>query len=111
MQLSFMSPHTKNIYKVKNEAISNDFTSKNDIDSYLFLGVLFMLSLRFIVHALGLLFVQHSDELLLTTQGFSGKTTDAYSPSPVNVPIGNTLVYNVEKKANKNMIADSPQII
>jgi hypothetical protein len=46
------------------------------------LGVLFMLSLRFIISALQiLLFAQHSSKVT-NTQASSSKTTDAFSPSP-----------------------------
>jgi hypothetical protein len=59
-----------------------------------------MLPLRFIVSAPQVLFAQHSHEVL-TTKGSSSKSTDAFSPSPVNAPLRNSLVHIVEKRANK----------
>lgn len=67
-----------------------------------------MLSLRFIVSAPQVLFAQQSHEVFLTTRGYSSKTTDAFSPSPVgDAPLGNTLVHNVEKMVNQNLVARS----
>lgn len=65
-----------------------------------------MLSLRFIVCAPQLLFAQYSHELL-AAQGSSSKITAAFSLSPVNVTFGNTLIHNVEKRANENLVAHS----
>lgn len=67
------------------------------------LGVLFMLSLRSIVSALQVLFSVHSLEVLKTLCS-SRKTTDALSPSPVTVSLGNPLVHSAQKRANENTI-------
>jgi hypothetical protein len=83
----------------------NDYPSTNN-DNNLFPGVLFMLSLRFIVYATQVLFAQHSHELL-TTQGSSSKNTAVLSSGLINSALGNTLVLGVEKKINKNMVAYS----
>jgi hypothetical protein len=65
-----------------------------------------MLSLRFTVSASQILFAQHSHEIL-TTQGSLIKTTYTFSPSTVNIALGNTFVQNVEKRANKSLVAPS----
>jgi hypothetical protein len=67
------------------------------------LGLLFMLSLRSIVSAPQVLFSVHSLEVLKTLCS-SRKTTDALSPSPVIVSLGNPLVHSAQKRANENRI-------
>jgi hypothetical protein len=67
-----------------------------------------MLSLRFIVPSPRVLLIsQHFHVILLTTQGPSSNTTDAFSPNPVlhDASLGNTLAHNVyvEKMINQNL--------
>jgi hypothetical protein len=65
-----------------------------------------MLSLRVIVSAPQVLFAQYSHEVL-TTQGSSSKTADAFSLGPINTALGTTLVHDVKKWANKKLVVHS----
>jgi hypothetical protein len=101
-----MSPHLANIYIVPKSRPLPMIVHQMISTIIHSLRVLFMLSLRFIVSAQQVLFAQHSHEVL-TTQGSLRKATYAFSPSTVNVALGNTFVQNVEKIVNKSLVATS----
>ena len=99
LAFTYVCTYREHLYRFRKETDSNDYLS-NDTDNDLLLRSLIQVIVE--VHcfcATGI--ICSTSHELLTTQGFTSKTTDAFSASSLNTTLGNILVHNVKKGVNK----------